>query len=314
MNSGTKLIIVGVVILFAAVGLYYGIGPQQSTANTPKVTAPAPKPSPTNANKPTTPPSTPPTLPPTLPNPPSTPNTGTISPGLPPSSLTPNGPKPASGLNPSESRSGDRPAVDPHAPPTSGGKGDSTNPPAITPNPTTPNGVTPPNNTPTNPANPSGPRPVTPISPNPTGPVTPPALPVNSANAVKSHTVASGDTMSSIAEKYYGDKNKWQAIAKANPLVDPSAMKVGTKLTIPAATTDAPKPVNVPAPTTPASTATATGEKIHVVASGDTLAALARTYYGNPGLWETIYDANKKTIGDDPEALKVGMKLTIPKR
>lgn len=134
------------------------------------------------------------------------------------------------------------------------------------------------------------------------------------AGAAKSeHTVASGETMSSIAEKHYGDRNKWQLIAKANPLVDPANMKIGTKLTIPAATATAP---NTAAPSAPAPSAAGTvaGETTHTVAAGDTLISLSRSYYGKDGLWELIYDANRALIGADPAALKVGMKLRIPKK
>jgi nucleoid-associated protein YgaU len=114
--------------------------------------------------------------------------------------------------------------------------------------------------------------------------------------------------MSSIAEKYYGDRNKWQLIAKANPLVDPANMKIGTKLTIPSATASAPA---APAPSAPT---TAAGESAHTVGAGDTLISLSRRYYGKDGLWELIYDANRAVIGEDPAALKVGMKLRIPKK
>jgi nucleoid-associated protein YgaU len=127
--------------------------------------------------------------------------------------------------------------------------------------------------------------------------------------------------MSSLADKYYGDKNLWQTISKANPLVDPTRMPIGTKLVIPAK----PSP-SKPADSKPSSTSggsnsgasgslpagTSNGANSHTVASGDTLISLARKYYGKDSLWETIYNANKKTIGDDPAELKVGMVLVIP--
>ena len=34
--------------------------------------------------------------------------------------------------------------------------------------------------------------------------------------------------------------------------------------------------------------------------------------YGDSKLWNQIYETNKSTIGSDPAALKVGMKLQIP--
>jgi nucleoid-associated protein YgaU len=52
-----------------------------------------------------------------------------------------------------------------------------------------------------------------------------------------SHVVASGETMSSIAKAIYGNSKFWKAIAKANPTVDPDAMKAGQKLNIPSKTT-----------------------------------------------------------------------------
>jgi hypothetical protein len=48
------------------------------------------------------------------------------------------------------------------------------------------------------------------------------------------------------------------------------------------------------------------------VESGDTLHRIANKVYGDSKLWNQIYEANKATIGSDPAALKVGMKLQIP--
>ncbi len=47
------------------------------------------------------------------------------------------------------------------------------------------------------------------------------------------HIVVNGDTMSSIADEYYDDKNKYGVIANANPKVDPNRLKIGTALVIP---------------------------------------------------------------------------------
>jgi nucleoid-associated protein YgaU len=48
------------------------------------------------------------------------------------------------------------------------------------------------------------------------------------------HIVQEGETMSSIAGEYYDDVNKFGAIINANPEVDPSRLKIGSTLTIPA--------------------------------------------------------------------------------
>ena len=52
--------------------------------------------------------------------------------------------------------------------------------------------------------------------------------------AAKKHTVAKGETLSVIAEQYYGDKNLWPKIKAANPAIDPDRLLVGQVLVIPA--------------------------------------------------------------------------------
>jgi len=53
--------------------------------------------------------------------------------------------------------------------------------------------------------------------------------------APQSHTVVSGDTLSKIARKYYGNSGDWQKIAEANKAIlpDPTKLKVGMVLAIP---------------------------------------------------------------------------------
>lgn len=45
---------------------------------------------------------------------------------------------------------------------------------------------------------------------------------------------------------------------------------------------------------------------------GDTLALIAQKSYGDGNLWQLIYDANRNTIGDNPNQLQVGTVLVIP--
>ena len=48
------------------------------------------------------------------------------------------------------------------------------------------------------------------------------------------HTVAPGETLGSIARKYYGKASLFEIIVKANPqLKDPKRIRIGTKLSIP---------------------------------------------------------------------------------
>ncbi|MEW6359385.1 MAG: LysM peptidoglycan-binding domain-containing protein [Planctomycetota bacterium] len=47
------------------------------------------------------------------------------------------------------------------------------------------------------------------------------------------HVVKKGETLSDIAGEHLGDRNKWRAIAKANPDLDPDRIRPGMKLKIP---------------------------------------------------------------------------------
>ena len=51
----------------------------------------------------------------------------------------------------------------------------------------------------------------------------------------RTHRVVSGDTLSSIAQKYYGDASRWREIHGANAgiIANPDVIRVGQVLTIP---------------------------------------------------------------------------------
>jgi hypothetical protein len=52
--------------------------------------------------------------------------------------------------------------------------------------------------------------------------------------------------------------------------------------------------------------------KIVIVAPGDTLSKIAQKAYGDSSLWYKVYEANKSTIGANPNMIKAGQKLVIP--
>jgi nucleoid-associated protein YgaU len=62
----------------------------------------------------------------------------------------------------------------------------------------------------------------------------------------------------------------------------------------------------------PSPSPAAGGGESYTVAEGDTLASIANKFYGDESQWRKIYDANRQAIGDNPDAVKVGTKLTIP--
>ncbi len=51
----------------------------------------------------------------------------------------------------------------------------------------------------------------------------------------------------------------------------------------------------------------------HTVVSGDTLSGIAQKYYGSQANWKKIYEANKDVIGDNPNLIRAGQILKIPK-
>lgn len=58
--------------------------------------------------------------------------------------------------------------------------------------------------------------------------------------------------------------------------------------------------------------AEAANVKKHVVQKGESLSLIAKQYYGDVKKWKQLYEANKKTVGDNPDLIQPGMELVIP--
>jgi len=136
-----------------------------------------------------------------------------------------------------------------------------------------------------------------------TGRLSPPAPPQATPDGHTDYFIQPGDSFSSIAAAWFGDEGRWELIAAANPAVDAHRLRPGTLIKLPPrdAQATSPRPIE-----------NAGGQRVHVVASGDTLSDIAQLRLGSSARWREIYQANRQLLGDDPHRLKVGMRLVIP--
>jgi LysM repeat protein len=124
------------------------------------------------------------------------------------------------------------------------------------------------------------------------------APPVTEAAATE-YVVVKGDSFAKIAKKF-GVSVK--AIKAANPGVEPTKLKVGQKLSIPASSGGAAAPAAASALTP---TGSSTGEETYTVKSGDTLTKIAKAH-------GTTVKAIESENNLSTTKIKVGQKLKIP--
>ena len=101
---------------------------------------------------------------------------------------------------------------------------------------------------------------------------------------VRTHTVAVGETLSTLALRYYGDAELYRLIATASGIPNPNVINVGQRLIMPDFTR-------------------------YTVVAGDTLSGLAVRFYGNAELARLIAGASGIA---ETSALNPGQRLIIP--
>lgn len=166
---------------------------------------------------------------------------------------------------------------------------------------------------------------------------------VTSENLPGKYTIKEGDTLFTIAEKYYQDGSKFEEIAKANNLSDVNSIETGQTLQIPKLTTaeamiSSPSPTASPEvsesptaslmlsplpSTSPAETSdlgtggantTIWGTKIegetYTVVEGDWLSTIAARAYGDIFAYKKLAEANSIP---NPDYIVPGQVLKIPR-
>lgn len=141
----------------------------------------------------------------------------------------------------------------------------------------------------------------------PTSPSGELTAPTAAVSLPATHTVQRGETLWTIAEKYYSSGFNWNDIAKANGLAKPYQLTVGQKLTIPNTRVLQP---SVAQKVTPVVTMSKIEGNTYTVARGDNLWNIALRAYGDGFKWTQIAQANRLA---NPRLIHAGNVFSIPR-
>ncbi len=127
------------------------------------------------------------------------------------------------------------------------------------------------------------------------------------------HHAQPGDTLSGIAQKYYGDRNYWRTIYQANrdKMDSPDVVRTGVRLVIPKRADRRAPAEHRTFPPSHEQPRRATGYRDYRIQPGDTLSQLAQRFMGSQRHTDDLYELNRDVI-DDPDTLVVGKTLRVP--
>jgi len=145
-----------------------------------------------------------------------------------------------------------------------------------------------------------------------------PTLPAAAGMADPVHAVRAGDTMSSIAVQYYGDRELAAALARHNGLPNPDRLHLDIRLIIPPRARLEPassESIQQPAPRlTPATIEVMPPPAMaeYTVRPGDTLSELAQQLMGSARQTDRLLELNRDRLRS-ADSLAVGTRLRYPR-
>lgn len=130
----------------------------------------------------------------------------------------------------------------------------------------------------------------------------------NAVALPSSHTVADGENLWTISEKYYRSGYNFVDIAKTNGLTDSNLISAGQKLTIPKV--EIRQPLTVADSTVPTVTTSRIEGNSYSVVKGDSVWEIAVRAYGDGFRFQEIVTANNLS---NPSLIHPGNVLKIPR-
>jgi nucleoid-associated protein YgaU len=127
------------------------------------------------------------------------------------------------------------------------------------------------------------------------------------------YTWKAGDSFKDLAQRYYGSPLHVARLRAANEGRDETKLAAGDKILVSVKSATAlDGAAQAPQSKDAADKKAAWAGGLYEVKSGDVLSTISSQVYGTSKKWKKIYDANRDTIGSDPNKLVVGSKLRIP--
>lgn len=123
------------------------------------------------------------------------------------------------------------------------------------------------------------------------------------------YVIKDGDTLKSIAEKYYGEPAKERAIADLNFIEKTSSVKIGEEIIVDVKPLSKVSSVSQSAQAGKIAETFTEGKKTYKIQKGDTLGKIAREQLGKSSLSGLLIKANP---GLDLKNLKIGEVIVIP--
>ena len=135
--------------------------------------------------------------------------------------------------------------------------------------------------------------------------------------AMDTHKIRSGDTLSSVAEMYYGHQKYADLLVRTNPeITNPDRLRIGQVIRIPPSPehTIATHTATDPLVDTGASTKKGRSRRTYTVRAGDSFWSIAQEQLGDGKRWSELFELNREATHGDPDRLGLGQVIKLPPR